>query len=198
MSVISKPINLSSEASIAYDILKELDRLLGIVNQVGFTSAIGVFDSQPKSANGLSVVTTTLYAQSADATHPGMVNTTTQTFAGAKTFSSVITTPTINLTSASAATVATTGTMSVNLTGLGAITITPSGACTFNATGGYGGQHCSFVITTSGVSSFVLTFGTNFKSSGTLATGVTSGKMFTVSFVFDGALWVETSRTAAL
>lgn len=198
MSVISKSINLSSEASIAYDILKELDRLLGIVSQVGFTAAIGVFDSQAPSINGFSVVTTTLYAQSADSTHPGMVNTSTQTFAGAKTFTSVVTTPSIVLTGASAATVATTGTMTTTLTNLRVITITPTGACLFNALGGFDGQDVTFAITTSGVSSFVLTFGTNFKSSGTVTTGVTSGKIFTVTFRHSGSNWVEISRSGPL
>jgi hypothetical protein len=199
MAINSRPINLSSEASIAYDILRELDMLVKVASQVGFTAAIGVFDSQAPSANGLSVVTTTLYAQSADATHPGMVNTTTQTFSGAKTFSTSISTPTLTLTSAGAATSVTTGTMTTNLTGLGVITITPTGDSTFNATGGYAGQYCSFVITTSGVTSFNLTFGTNFKSAGVLATGTSSGKVFSVSFVnTNGTSWVETSRTTAL
>ncbi len=199
MSIISKPINLSPEASIAYDILKTVDRLLGVASSVGFTQAIGAFDSQPKSVDGLSVVSTTIYAQSADATHPGMLNTTTQTLAGAKTFSTSIITPILTLTSAGAATPATTGVMSTDLTGLGVITITPTGASTFNGTGGYAGQHCSFVITTSGASSYNLTFGTNFKSSGVLATGVTTAKVFSVSFVnTNGTLWVETGRSGPL
>jgi hypothetical protein len=40
------------------------------------------------SANGMIVTGLTLYSQSASATAPGLVNTTTQTFAGVKTFSS--------------------------------------------------------------------------------------------------------------
>jgi hypothetical protein len=81
----------------------------------------------------------------------------------------------------------------------GAVTITPTGACTFNASGGKAGARCSFVVTTSGTSSFVLTFGTNFKSVGTLATGTTTAKVFVVSFVCkDGTLWAETGRTAAM
>jgi len=199
MAITSRPINLSSEASIAYDILRELDMLVKVASQVGFTAAIGVFDSQAPSANGLSVVTTTLYAQSADATHPGMVNTTTQTFAGAKTFSSVVTSLSDIYTGASAATLATTGTMTTTLTNLRVITITPTGNCTFNASGGFAGQPISFVITTSGVSSFNLTFGTNFKSQGVLATGTTSGKVFTVSFICtNGTQWAEVSRSTAM
>lgn len=58
--------------------------------------------------------------------------------------------------SACAATSATTGTMTVSMVN-SCITITPTGACTFNASGGVAGQIVSFLITTSGVSSFTLT-----------------------------------------
>ena len=93
------------------------------------------------------------------------------------------------------ATSATTGTISVPMTSR-IITITPTGACTFNATGGVAGQMVTFVITTSGVSSFTLTFGTNFKKVGTLATGATSARFFTVTFIYDGIFWYEAGRTA--
>lgn len=93
---------------------------------------------------------------------------------------------------------ATTGTMTATIDGT-VKTITPTGACTFNASGGVVGQRCTFIITTSGTSSFTLTFSTNFKVSGTLATGTTSGKVFAIDFVCkDGTLWVETGRTAAM
>jgi len=92
---------------------------------------------------------------------------------------------------------ATTGTISVTMDGE-IKSITPTGACTFNALGGVKGQTCSFVITTSGTTSYTLTWGTAFKSIGTLATGTVSGKVFTVSFIFDGTNWVETGRTTAM
>lgn len=97
-----------------------------------------------------------------------------------------------------AATTATTGTMTVTMN-TSVVTITPTGAATFNASGGTTGQRVSFIITTSGTTSLVLTFGTNFKAAGTLATGATSGKVFQVSFTCkDGTLWVEEGRTAAM
>lgn len=97
-----------------------------------------------------------------------------------------------------AATAATTGTMTVNMT-TSVITITPSGACTFNAAnGGIIGQEVMFAVTTSGVSSFVLTWGTNYKSTATLATGTTTAKMFAVTFrCYATNLWMEISRTTA-
>ncbi len=76
--------------------------------------------------------------------------------------------------------------------------ITPTGACTFNASGGTLGQRCTFIITTSGTTSYILTFGTNFKVAGTLATGTVSTKMYAVNFIYNGSLWVETGRTAAM
>lgn len=99
--------------------------------------------------------------------------------------------------SASAATSATTGTMTVNMT-TSMITITPTGACTFNASGGVAGQVVTFLVTTSGTTSFVLTFGTNFRKVGTLATGTTSARFFSVTFIcINGTTWQEVSRTAA-
>lgn len=56
----------------------------------GTTYTIGTINAQPKSANGLVIVASVLYAQTADAFSPGMVSTAAQTFAGAKTFSSTI------------------------------------------------------------------------------------------------------------
>lgn len=93
---------------------------------------------------------------------------------------------------------ATTGTISVD-THCSAITITPTGDCTFNdARGGYDGQRLTFVVTTTGTTSRTLTFGTKFKSTGTLATGTVSGKTFTISFIYDGINWCETGRTTAM
>ncbi len=103
----------------------------------------------------------------------------------------------IGLTGVSSAS-ATTGTISVPMI-TRIVTITPSGACTFNATGGVAGQVCTIVITTSGTTTFILTFGTNFKSTATLLTGILSAKKFAVTFLcLDGTTWIEQSRTAAM
>lgn len=97
------------------------------------------------------------------------------------------------------ATPATTGTQSLNMTGKSLFTITPTGACTFNASGGFAGQSVNMIITTSGTTARVLTFGTNFKSAGTLSTGTVTAKVFQISFVCkDGLLWVEEGRTIAM
>jgi hypothetical protein len=78
------------------------------------------------------------------------------------------------------------------------ITITPTGACTFNGSGGIVGQTCTFIVTTSGTSSFVLTWGTNYKTTGTLATGTTTAKTFCVTFrCLSTTQWYEIGRTVA-
>lgn len=92
---------------------------------------------------------------------------------------------------------ATTGTVAVTMDG-GRKLLTPTGNCTLNATGGVTGYICTFEITTSGTSSYTMTFGTGFKSQGTLATGTVSGKVFNVTFKYDGANWCEIGRTTAM
>jgi len=77
-------------------------------------------------------------------------------------------------------------------------TLTPAQAETINTTNISAGQRVNLVVTTSGTTSYTLTFGTNFKSTGTLATGTTTGKVFVVSFVSDGTNLNEVSRTTAM
>ena len=75
----------------------------------------------------------------------------------------------------------------------------PLGNCTINATGGIIGMTCDFAITTSGITSFTITWGTNFKTTSTLTTGTVDAKKFIVSFIcVDGTTWVEKSRTVAM
>lgn len=57
------------------------------------TITIGALDAQAANADGLALVASVLSAQSADGTHPGLVNITTQTFAGDKTFNGTISVP---------------------------------------------------------------------------------------------------------
>ncbi len=52
----------------------------------GGISSVGTFDSQTPSADGLVILGADIYAQSASATDPGMVNTAAQSFSGEKTF----------------------------------------------------------------------------------------------------------------
>lgn len=75
---------------------------------------------------------------------------------------------------------------------------TPTQAETINAlSGGKPCQMLFIVIDTAGVASFTLTFGTNFRTTGTLATGTTAARRFVIGFISDGLVWTEFTRTAA-
>jgi len=77
-------------------------------------------------------------------------------------------------------------------------TLTPAEAENINATTvGAQGQPLIIEVVTSGTNSYVLTFNTNFKSTGTLTTGTVSAKTFVISFLSNGTNYVETGRTAA-
>jgi len=81
----------------------------------------------------------------------------------------------------------------------GMFTITPVVSVTINAASVPAG--CTFIliqVLTSGSSSYTVTFGTNFKTTGTLATGTASGKYFNLLFVGNGTSFIEVSRTAAI
>lgn len=77
-------------------------------------------------------------------------------------------------------------------------TLTPAQAETINASNCTAGQQATLIVTTSGTSSFTLTFSTNFKTTGTLATGTVSAKQFAVSFMCNGSTATEMSRTVAM
>lgn len=91
-------------------------------------------------------------------------------------------------------------TISLDPTLGGFFTLTPVQACTINAASVPALRHQRLVVQvlTSGTTSVVVTFGTNFKTTGTLATGSVSGKYFHVEFDSDGTNFVETARTTAI
>jgi hypothetical protein len=80
--------------------------------------------------------------------------------------------------------------------------ITPGASLTLSITPTYyipvAGQCGTLIILTNTTSSRTITFGGGFKSTGTLATGTTSGKYFVINYISDGNSFIETSRTAAL
>lgn len=89
-------------------------------------------------------------------------------------------------------------TVSVDFSLATVYTLTPAQAETINATNCQAGKSASIVVTTSGVTSFVLTFSTNFKTIGTLTTGTTTAKVFNLSFMCNGTTATEMSRTTAM
>lgn len=76
---------------------------------------------------------------------------------------------------------------------------TPASAETITAVpDGLPGQLYCLKIITSGTSSYVLTFSTNFKTTGTLTTGTADAKVFQIFFESDGVVLNEVARTAAM
>lgn len=75
-------------------------------------------------------------------------------------------------------------------------TDTPAQAQTINATISTAviGVPYHIVLTTSGTTSYTITFGTNFTGAGTLETGTTTAIVYDVCFDFDGTAFREVSR----
>jgi hypothetical protein len=89
-------------------------------------------------------------------------------------------------------------TVSLDLSTGSVFTLTPAQNETINITNATAGQEFTIAILTSGTSSYTLTFGTNFKSTGTLSTGSVDAKWFDVSFVCTSTTnCIERSRTTA-
>lgn len=80
----------------------------------------------------------------------------------------------------------------------GVFTLTPGEDETITPASQKAGGELTLIVLTSGSTSRTLTFGSGFKSTGTLATGVTTAKTFVIKFVSDGTNYIEVSRTAAM
>lgn len=78
------------------------------------------------------------------------------------------------------------------------VQLTVTAARTLTTTVPAAGVRCSVLVLTAGVSSFVITFGTGFRTVGTLATGTVASRVFVVSFISNGIALYETGRTAAM
>lgn len=78
------------------------------------------------------------------------------------------------------------------------VRVTPNATATYTTTVPPAGAICVLSILTSGTTSYTITFGTGFKSTGTLATGTVSARYFNITFVSDGTDLIETARTVAI
>lgn len=75
-------------------------------------------------------------------------------------------------------------------------TLTPDQATALTVTGGVAGQKLSLVVTTSGTTSYAVSFSTGFLAgTANLVTGIVTAQKFTVNFRHNGTSFVETSRT---
>ena len=89
------------------------------------------------------------------------------------------------------------GTLALDFGTNSAVKVTPTATGSFTTTVPAAGNVGHLIVLTSGASSYTMTFGTGFKSTGTLATGTTSGKYFVIHFVSDGTYMIEAGRTVA-
>lgn len=78
------------------------------------------------------------------------------------------------------------------------VQVSPNATATFTTTSDTAGSTSRLIILTSGTTSRTITFGTGFKTTGTLTTGTVSARYFVFDFVSDGTNWIEMSRTVAI
>lgn len=78
------------------------------------------------------------------------------------------------------------------------VSVTPITSATYTTTVAPAGSRATILIVTSGTASYTITFGTGFKTTGTLATGTVTAKTFAINFVSDGTTMIETGRTTAM
>lgn len=78
------------------------------------------------------------------------------------------------------------------------VRVTPNATATYTTTVAPAGSRASIIILTSGTTSYTITFGTGFVTTGTLATGTVTGKYFVINFVSDGTSMIEAGRTVAM
>jgi hypothetical protein len=90
------------------------------------------------------------------------------------------------------------GTTAMAFSAYNVVRVTPNATATYTTTVPPAGAICVLSILTSGTTSYTITFGSGFKTTGTLATGVTSARYFNITFVSDGTNLIETSRTVAI
>ncbi len=64
--------------------------------------------------------------------------------------------------------------------------------------GATAGDESNFVFTSTGTNDEIITFGTNFVTTGTLTLSATAAKVMTMRFIYDGTNWCELSRTTAM
>lgn len=78
------------------------------------------------------------------------------------------------------------------------VKVTPNATASFTSTLPPNGTVCTLEILTSGTTSYTMTFGTGFKTTGTLATGTVTAKVFMLAFKSNGTTLNEISRTVAM
>lgn len=83
-----RSLTLGAACSAGQFLTTNAGAVVGCQNSTAGVATLGTLNSQTKSGDGAVIVGTTLYLQSADASNPGLIDTSSQTIAGAKTFTS--------------------------------------------------------------------------------------------------------------
>ena len=86
---VSLPVG--NAVSLVYDSTASLWRVVGSSSAPSGVTTVGTIDGNGTSSNGSSISGNTIYLQSASASVPGLVNNTTQSFSGNKTFNGDLT-----------------------------------------------------------------------------------------------------------
>ena len=163
----------------------------------GGTVAVSTTDSGSNTSLTVDGKGTGTVGINTTSTTSGLVTIGNSTsLAGAAVNGAVVATK--QLRSSTVTALGTTGTVSLDPTLGQVFSVTPTGSITLNAASAPAGALVYVVVTTSGTSSFNITPTTNFKTTGALATGTVSGKVFTLTFVSDGTNLNEVARTTAM
>jgi len=156
-------------------------------------------------ATGNILIATSSSAMGATSTLPSATNATTQTKADNST--KIATTAYTQLYSQPLYATPTALTPSGSITwtpvlGTNIYTLTPNATGTIamgTIPGGCVGSIVQLVVTTSGSSSYTITFSTNLKSQGTLSTGTSTGMTFVINYlIYSTTSVIEMSRTTAM
>jgi hypothetical protein len=90
------------------------------------------------------------------------------------------------------------GTLALAFASKGVVQVTPNATATFTTTIPPAGTRCTLIVLTSGTTTYTMSFGTGFKTTGTLATGTVTAQRFVFQFISDGTSVIEASRTVAI
>ena len=90
------------------------------------------------------------------------------------------------------------GSLALGFATKGVATVTPNATGSFSSPVPAAGTRCTLIVTTSGTTSFTMTFGANFLTTGALTTGTVTAKVFVLEFISNGTVLVESSRTVAM
>jgi len=87
-------------------------------------------------------------------------------------------------------------TANINVSAGQLFTLSVTATVTLTITNPVAGAQVFLIITNSGASAKIITFGTNIRGLGTLTTGASGGEVYTINFVCDGTALYEFARTA--